>query len=285
MLSATRYNPGKYPPGPRFPQFGDGAAVEEVEEARRKLAAKRQVMGPFHLDRLQQDRLVPVHSVTHILRPEGHEIEMQTENPTDDRGVQTDDLFRRRNTQRDDEGDEHDTGGGRGSRGNLASQMAASASTGARHIRPIANAVGVVGGGIALAGGYVAGAITSMGFNGLKSAGGVVMNALTGPTDYSEDAAEDAIPTPAPLAVGVGRSAPVGDAMLRPPQPVPAFLLDREERMNAARLDNPLGHTDSEARDLDRRRLDRDLVRNGPLPRFTAVKPTRGTHSDNISIL
>ena len=220
MLPVTRYNPGKYPPGPRFPQFGDGAAVEEVEEARAKLAAKRQAMGPFHLDRLQQDRLVPVHSVAHILRPEGHEIEMQTENPTDDHGIQTDDLSRRRNTQREDEGDEQDTGGGRGSRGNLASQMASSASTGARHVRPIAHAVGVVGGGFALAGGFMAGAITSMGFNGLKSAGGVVMNALTGPTD-PEDAAEDAIPTPAPLAVGGGSSASRGDA-------VPVYLLDRD---------------------------------------------------------
>ena len=284
MLPVTRWNPGKYPPGPRFPQFGDGAAVEEVEEARRKLAAKRQVMGPFHLDRLQQDRLVPVHSVAHILRPEGHEIEMQTENPMDDHGVQTDDLFRRRNTQREDEGDEQDTGGGRG-RGNLASQMASSAYTGARHVRPIANAVGVVGGGIALAGGYVAGAIASMGFNGLKSAGGVVMNALTGPTDYSEDAAEDAVPTQAPLAVGVRRSAPVGDARLPPPQPVPPYLLDQEERTKAARLDNPLEHTDSHSRDLDSRRSDRDLLRRGPLPRFFAATPTQGTHPDNISIL
>jgi hypothetical protein len=80
-----------------------------------------------------------------------------------------------------------------------------------------------VAGSLVVAGGYVAGAIAGIGARGLKSAGGVVMNAITGPTDPSADADEatDAAPTPAPLAVGGGSSSSRGD-----PQPV--YLQDRD---------------------------------------------------------
>jgi hypothetical protein len=140
--------------------------------------------------------------VAHIQRPQGHEIEMQTENPTDDIGVQTDE-YGHRNTQREGEGDEHDTGGGRGSRGNMAGRATASALAGARHAGPIGTAAGAVAGSLVVAGGYVAGAIAGIGARGLKTAGGVVLNALTGPTDPGDEATDSA-PTPSPLAVGGG---------------------------------------------------------------------------------
>ena len=68
MLSVTRYNPGRYPPGPRFPQFGGnqlGGAVSATEEARGKLAAKRQRMAQFHTDRLEHDGFMPMHRPGH----------------------------------------------------------------------------------------------------------------------------------------------------------------------------------------------------------------------------
>ena len=59
MLSVTRYNPGRYPPGPRFPQFGDDALTNSVDEARQKLVERRKRFEPFHLDRLQAHHLMP----------------------------------------------------------------------------------------------------------------------------------------------------------------------------------------------------------------------------------
>ena len=68
MLSVIRYNPGRYPPGPRFPQFGGnqlGGTVSATEEARGKLAAKRQRMAQFHTDRLEHDGFMPMHRPGH----------------------------------------------------------------------------------------------------------------------------------------------------------------------------------------------------------------------------
>ena len=269
MLPVTRWNPGRYPPGSRFPQFGDGDAVTEVEEARKKLAEKRQVFAHFHLDRLQQTGLTPAHSVAHIQRPQGHEIEMQTENPTDDIGVQTDE-YRPRNTQREGEGDEQDTGGGRGSRGNMASRATASALAGARHAGPIGTVAGAVAGSLVVAGGYVAGAITGMGVRGLKSAGGVVMNAITGPTDPSADADEatDAAPTPAPLAVGGGSSSSTGE-------PLPAFLQDRDPAVakKSHYLDTP-----AISKERDRVRLQKQKAKDEADAKKAAAEATLRQH-------
>ena len=253
MLPRSPYRPGKYPPGPRFPEFGDqmtGDAVEATEEARRKLAAKRQGMVHFHMDRLQQDGFMPVHHVPH-LRPQGHEMDIQTDNPTDDIGVQTDELYRRRNTQRDDEGDEQDTGGGRG---NLASRMASSAYAGARHVRPIANAVGVVGGGIAVAGGYVAGAVANMGLQGLRSAGGVVMNAMRGSAEPNDEDDDDARPTQDPLAAaGASSSGAAAGVQGQYAEALPRVAVYRPE--SEYKQSQPYLATNAIGKEQDRRRL------------------------------
>ena len=64
MLPVTPYRPGKYPPGPQWTQFGDdvlGHAMSNTsEEARQKLAAKREGMAQFHMDRLQRGGFAPV---------------------------------------------------------------------------------------------------------------------------------------------------------------------------------------------------------------------------------
>jgi hypothetical protein len=172
-------------------------------------------------------------------------MDIQTDNPTDDIGIQTDEIYRRRNAQREDDGDEQDTGGGRG---NLASRMASSVSTGARHIRPIAQVVGVVGGGIAVAGGYVAGAAANMGLQGLRSAGEVVMNAMRGSAEPDDE--DDGRPTQDPLSVGGGSSSSTAIGEARP-----SYLLDRRDDVSEPRRGPTLGATAS--RYSDKKRLER----------------------------
>jgi len=63
MLAVQPYNPGRYPPGPRWAQFGDdqlGHSVSAAEEAREKLMLKRQGMMQFHVGRLQRAGFIPV---------------------------------------------------------------------------------------------------------------------------------------------------------------------------------------------------------------------------------
>ena len=271
MLPVTRYNPGKYPPGPRFPQFGDAKAVSEVEEARAKLAAKRQGLAYFHLDRLERDGFMPVHSMAHILRPQGHEIEtqtenrqqgheieMQTENPTDEIGIQTDML---RRTQREDSGDEQDIGGGQGTRGNLASRTMASARTGARHTKTIGDMAGAVGGGTLVAGGYVLGALGGLGWRAVKGTAGAVF----GSSSSSEEVA-DAEPTPAPLAITAG-----GD-------PKPAFLLDEDERMAAAKKSS-IYDTPAIQKEMDRLRLKKQKAEDEARAKKEAAEAVLRAHN------
>ena len=64
MLPVQPYRPGGYPPnGPRWVQFGDdllGGALSARDEARAKLAGKRESMQVFHIQRLQQDGFMPL---------------------------------------------------------------------------------------------------------------------------------------------------------------------------------------------------------------------------------
>jgi len=63
MLAVQPYRPGRYPPGRNWIQFGDdslGHAISAADEAWGKLAAKRQGMAQFHMDRLQKGGLVPL---------------------------------------------------------------------------------------------------------------------------------------------------------------------------------------------------------------------------------
>ena len=64
MLAVQPYNPGRYPPGPRWAQFGDdllGHSISAAEEAREKLLQKRQGMQQFHIERLQRAGFMPAH--------------------------------------------------------------------------------------------------------------------------------------------------------------------------------------------------------------------------------
>ena len=61
MLPAQPQNPGRYPPGPQWAQFGDdiiGHAAGHKMQA--LLASKRQTFEAFHIDRLQQDGFMPM---------------------------------------------------------------------------------------------------------------------------------------------------------------------------------------------------------------------------------
>ena len=61
MLPVQPQHPGRYPPGPKWAQFGDdviGSAMNAHIQAR--LASKRQTFEDFHIDRLQQDGFMPM---------------------------------------------------------------------------------------------------------------------------------------------------------------------------------------------------------------------------------
>ena len=58
MLPVQPYREGSYPPGTKFPQFGDDV-IGGYLNAHAALAEKRRNMVPFHIGRLQQDGLVP----------------------------------------------------------------------------------------------------------------------------------------------------------------------------------------------------------------------------------
>ena len=209
-----------------------------ADEIRSKLAQKRQGMLPFHMERLQHGRLLP-------LKIPSHEIEIQTENPMADANVQTEAPHVPRDRQRDHPDDEeHDVGGGQGSRGGameLARRAAREAQAGARHFKPVADITGALAGGLAVAGGYAAGALGSVGLYGLKSAGGVIL----GGGEASD--AESSGPTPSPLAVPRAGSSQDGGA-------VPPYLLDREEREAAARKPSVLGKFASGEQDRRRKK-------------------------------
>ena len=59
MLPVQPYHEGSYPPGARFPQFGDDMIGGSLN-AHDALAQKRRNMVPFHIGRLQEDGLVPM---------------------------------------------------------------------------------------------------------------------------------------------------------------------------------------------------------------------------------
>ena len=64
MLPVQPYRPGKYPPGPQYPQFGDDALHKSLEEARRALAERRSRLEHFHLSRLEAHHLMPYNRTT-----------------------------------------------------------------------------------------------------------------------------------------------------------------------------------------------------------------------------
>ena len=60
MLPLEPYRPGKYPPGPKFAQFGDDLLGESITHAAHaSLVQKRAGMAQFHIGRLQEDGYMP----------------------------------------------------------------------------------------------------------------------------------------------------------------------------------------------------------------------------------
>jgi len=68
MLPIQPHHEGSYPPGARFPQFGDDV-IGGFLNAQDALAQKRRNMVPFHIGRLQQDGLVPMNMETQTPTP------------------------------------------------------------------------------------------------------------------------------------------------------------------------------------------------------------------------
>ena len=68
MLPVQPYHEGSYPPGARFPQFGDDV-IGGFLNAHDALAQKRRNMVPFHIGRLQEDGLVPMNMEAQTPRP------------------------------------------------------------------------------------------------------------------------------------------------------------------------------------------------------------------------
>ena len=66
MQPVQPYNPGRYPPGPQWAQFGDdllGHSASAADEARQKLANKRQGMMEFHIGRLERHGFAPMQPI------------------------------------------------------------------------------------------------------------------------------------------------------------------------------------------------------------------------------
>ena len=68
MLPVQPYHEGSYPPGVRFPQFGDDV-IGGFLNAHDALAQKRRNIVPFHIGRLQEDGLVPMNMEAQTPRP------------------------------------------------------------------------------------------------------------------------------------------------------------------------------------------------------------------------
>jgi len=62
MLPLQPYHEGSYPPGRKFPQFGDDA-IGGYLNAHAALAEKRRNMVPYHIGRLAQDGFVPLNAL------------------------------------------------------------------------------------------------------------------------------------------------------------------------------------------------------------------------------
>ena len=60
MLPVQPYHEGSYPPGAKFPQFGDDV-IGGYLNAHAALAEKRRNMMPFHIGRLAEDGFLPMH--------------------------------------------------------------------------------------------------------------------------------------------------------------------------------------------------------------------------------
>ena len=114
-----------------------------------------------------------------------------------------------------------------------------------------AYALGTLRGAAATGIGYLAGGVASLGFNGLKGGANFVGNVLGG-----EGGAEDGDATPDPVAAPATSR---GHQEPKPAEPVPPWLLDREERDAAARKPTIVGEWASKQQ--DKKRLDKQKAK------------------------
>ena len=260
MLPLQPYHPGTYPPaGPRWVKFGDDL-VEHTLTAAEKRANRRQGMLNFHFERLKHGGLIPMKVREHV---PGVEMDVQTENYTEDRGTQWERPRDAKGNPIPDQGSSEDEEGGgergnggssaSGSRGpNLLKRATTGAAAGARHMAGPGYAIGTLGGAAVTGIGYLAGGVASLGFNGLKGGANFVGNVLGG-----EGGAADSDPTPDPV------TAPATSRVHqepKPAEPVPPWLLDREEREAAARQPTIVGQWASKQQ--DKKRLDKQRAKD-----------------------
>ena len=201
----------------------------------------------------------------------GVEMDVQTENYTEDRGTQWE---RQRDAkgnpipepgesedEKGEEGGERSNGGrSSGSKGpSLLNRASAGASVGAKHGLIAGYGMGAVGGAFAVAAGYALGLSGGAVVGGAQGAGTVIGNAIV------EGAGEDFFggsPTPEPLAAKPPTAKPeaLEPHQSKPADPVPPWLLDREEREAAAKKPTIAGQWASKQH--DKQRLDKQKTKD-----------------------
>lgn len=137
--------------------------------------------------------------------------------------------------QRREEGtDQSEGGAGEGGEGGEAEREARHslrryAAAGWNHARPLAQFGGRAIGATGLGAGYAVGALGSLGYHGLRGAANLVYNHVQEGEEEDVEMPE-APPNPRPEST-----------QAEPREPRPVYLIDEEERMNAARQSPPLG--------------------------------------------
>ena len=129
---------------------------------------------------------------------------------------------REQGTDQSEEGSGPGEGGGGEGEGEERRSLRHYARAGWNHARPLAEFGGAALGATAVGGGYALGALGSLGYHGARGAANLVGNFLHHETEDVEMPEEPPNPRPTPTQA-------------EPRQPVPPYLLDREERMRAAR--------------------------------------------------
>ena len=157
-------------------------------------------------------------------------------------GTQTQEMGAGDERHRRDELQDHAQENGGGGMRNAARQ-------GWEHVRRPAEFLGAVTGALGVSAAYLTAGTASLGYHGLRGAGSLIGNALGARGEVADE--EERPPPPPPPPQEEPRQ---GDA-------VPPYLMDLEERMEAARRRIPnLGRFASG--EIDRRRRERDMVRN-----------------------
>jgi hypothetical protein len=216
MLPLQPYAPGKYPPGPRWAQFGD-----DLLEAHSKLVGKRQGMMNFHTERLDRHGLRPLRDAAVQAVPQTGE--MRT-GPDQESAA---------------EPRQHGPEQGRGH--GFIDAVVAGGRRGARHGWNLGEMVGAPIG-------YVATAMASLATAGVVGAGkGAVNHMINSGSPYDLD--DEGAPVSSAAA-----SAPPVPRHATPAEPRPVYLLDRPDEPLPQSLQNRPAEARVSMLDRERRR-------------------------------